>query len=141
MVNDSSGSYLTILRPYHYIGLELAQSIYAIVLKQKATRQTVYYNAVVAAYAKKDLKARDRFDFEGGFCARGKLIISKKSKDEKILHLGLKDGAIVKKNINKDQSIKLNDVRLNLPNDIVKAKNYQYSLVQMFIKIQYQTLK
>ena len=30
MVTDSSGSYSAIWRPYHYIGLELAQSIYAI---------------------------------------------------------------------------------------------------------------
>jgi predicted homoserine dehydrogenase-like protein len=129
MVTDSSGSYSAIWRPYHYIGLELAQSIYAISLDQKATGQTINYNADVAAYAKKDLKIGDRLDGEGGFCARGKLITSKKSKDEKILTLGLTDGAIVKKDINKDQSIKLNDVELNLPEDVVKARQYQYDLI------------
>ena len=35
--------------------------------------------------AKKDLKAGDRLDGEGGFCARGRLVTSQKSKDEKIL--------------------------------------------------------
>jgi|TARA_B110000914_G_scaffold191396_1_gene177931 hypothetical protein len=45
------------------------------------------------------------------------------------------DGAFVKKNINKDQSIKLDDVELNLPDDIIKASNYQYNLVQMVKKI------
>ena len=129
MVTDVSGSYSAIWRPYHYIGLELAQSIYAIALDQKATGQTINYNADVAAYAKKDLKAGDRLDGEGGFCARGKLITSKKSKDEKILPLGLTDGAIVKKDINKDQSIRLNDVELNLPEDVVKARQYQYDLI------------
>ena len=129
MVTDVSGSYSAIWRPYHYIGLELAQSIYAIALDQKATGQTINYNADVAAYAKKDLKAGDRLDGEGGFCARGKLITSKKSKDEKILPLGLTDGAIVKKDINKDQSIRLNDVELNLPEDVVKARQYQYNLI------------
>ena len=129
MVTDSSGSYSAIWRPYHYIGLELAQSIYAIALDKKATGQTVNYNADVAAYAKKDLKAGDRLDGEGGFCARGKLITSKKSKDERILPLGLTDGAIINKNINKDQSIKLDDVELNLPEDVVKARQYQYDLV------------
>ena len=87
------------------------------------------YNADVAAYAKKDLKAGDRLDGEGGFCARGKLITSKRSKDERILPLGLTDGAIINKNINKDQSIKLDDVELNLPEDVVKARQYQYDLV------------
>ncbi|MDA7453096.1 homoserine dehydrogenase [Candidatus Pelagibacter ubique] len=96
MVTDLSGSYSAIWRPYHYIGLELAQSIYAISLDQKATGQTINYNADVAAYAKKDLKIGDRLDGEGGFCARGKLITSKKSKDEKILPLGLTDGAIAR---------------------------------------------
>ena len=59
MVTDVSGSYSAIWRPYHYIGLELAQSIYAIALDQKATGQTINYNADVAAYAKKDLKEGD----------------------------------------------------------------------------------
>ena len=129
MVTDASGSYSAIWRPYHYIGLELAQSIYSISLDKKATGYTKNYNAEVASYAKKDLKVGERLDGEGGFCARGKLITSQKSKEEKILPLGLTDGAILKQNINKDESIKLEDVELNLPNDIVKARQYQYDLI------------
>ena len=129
MVTDSSGSYSAIWRPYHYIGLELAQSIYSIALDQKATGHTKNYNADVAAYAKKDLKIGEKLDGEGGFCARGKLVTSKKSKQENMLPLGLTDGAIVKRNIMKDESIKLDDVELNLPNDVVKARQYQYDLI------------
>ena len=129
MVTDTSGSYSAIWRPYHYIGLELAQSIYSISLDKKATGYTKNYNAEVASYAKKDLKVGERLDGEGGFCARGKLITSQKSKEEKILPLGLTDGAILKQNINKDESIKLEDVELNLPDDIVKARQYQYDLI------------
>ena len=129
MVTDASGSYSAIWRPYHYIGLELAQSIYSISLDKKATGYTKNYNAEVASYAKKDLKVGERLDGEGGFCARGKLITSQKSKEEKILPLGLTDGAILKQNINKDESIKLEDVELNLPDDIVKARQYQYDLI------------
>ena len=129
MVTDSSGSYSSIWRPYHYIGLELAQSIYSIALDQKATGQIVNYNADVAAYAKKDLKTGERLDGEGGFCVRGKLITSKKSKDEKILPLGLTDGAIVKRDIDKDQSIRIDDVELNLPEEVAKARQYQYDSI------------
>jgi predicted homoserine dehydrogenase-like protein len=68
-------------------------------------------------------------DGEGGFCARGKLITSQKSKEENILPLGLTNGAILKRNINKNESIKLEDVELNLPDDIVKARQYQYDLI------------
>ena len=129
MVTDSSGNYSAIWRPYHYIGLELAQSIYSIALENKATGFTKYYNAEVASYAKKNLKSGERLDGEGGYCVKGKLINSKKSKEEKILPLGLTDGAITKKNINKDQAIMLSDVELDLPKQLIDAREYQYNLI------------
>ena len=78
---------------------------------------------------KKDLKVGDKLDGEGGFCARGKLITSKKSKDEKILPLGLTDGAVVTNDIKKDQIIKISDVELNLPKEVIEARDYQYNLI------------
>jgi len=128
MVTDDSGNYSAIWRPYHYIGLELAQSIYSIALDNKATGFTKNYNADVASYAKKDLKIGEKLDGEGGFCARGRLITSEKSKIEKILPLGLTDNAIVKRNIRKDEVIKIEDVELNLPKEVIEARNYQYNL-------------
>ena len=129
MVTDETGSFSAIWRPYHYIGLELAQSIYSIALDKKATGFTKKYNAEVASIAKKDLKIGDKLDGEGGFCARGKLITSVKSKKEKLLPLGLTDNAIVKKDILKDEVIKLDDVELNLPTEVIEARQYQYNLI------------
>ncbi len=129
MVTDYSGNYSAIWRPYHYIGLELAQSIYSIALDNRATGFTKNYNAEVASIAKKDLKKGEKLDGEGGFCARGRLITSEKSKKEKILPLGLTDNAILKKDINKDEIIKINDVKLNLPNEVIFARDYQYNLI------------
>ena len=129
MITDSSGNYSAIWRPYHYIGLELAQSIYSIALDNRATGFTNSYNAEVAAIAKKDLKKGEKLDGEGGFCAKGKLITSEKSKKEKILPLGLTDNAKLIKNISKDKIIKLEDVELNLPIEVIEARNYQYNLI------------
>ena len=129
MVTDSSGNYSAIWRPYHYIGLELAQSIYSIALDNKATGYTKNYNADVASLAKKDLKGGEKLDGEGGFCVRGKLITSQKSKKEMILPLGLTDNAILKKNIKKDEVVKLDDVELNLPTEVIQAREYQYNLI------------
>ncbi len=129
MVTDSSGRYSAIWRPYHYIGLELAQSIYSIVLDNKATGHTKNFNAEVASIAKKDLKAGEKLDGEGGYCARGRLISSKKSKKEKILPMGLTDNAILKKDIKKDEFISLDDVELNLEKEIVEAREYQFNLI------------
>ena len=129
MVTDSSGNYSAIWRPYHYIGLELAQSIYSIALDNRATGFTKNYNAEVASIAKKDLKKGEKLDGEGGFCARGRLITSEKSKKEKILPLGLTDNAILKKDVSKDETIKIEDVELNLPKEVVEARDYQYNLI------------
>ena len=129
MVTDETGNYSAIWRPYHYIGLELAQSIYSIALDNKATGFTKNYNADVASYAKKDLKIGEKLDGEGGFCARGKLISSQKSRKENILPLGLTDNAIVKKNILKNQLIRISDVKLNLPEEVKTARKYQYGLL------------
>ena len=130
MVTDSSGNYSAIWRPYHYIGLELAQSIYSIALDNRATGFTKNYNADVASYAKKDLKKGDMLDGEGGFCARGRLVTSEKSKKEEILPLGLTDNAVLKRDVNKDSIIKLKDVELNHPEEVVEAREYQYNIIK-----------
>ena len=129
MVTDSSGNYSAIWRPYHYIGLELAQSIYSISLDLKPTGFTKNYNSDVGAIAKKDLKTGEKLDGEGGFCARGKLISSQKSKEDGILPLGLTDSAIVKRNIKRDELIKLTDVDIDLPKEVLEAREYQYNLI------------
>ena len=129
MVTDETGTYSAIWRPYHYIGLELAQSIYSIALEKKATGFTKFYNAEVASFAKKDLKVGEKLDGEGGFCARGKLTTSDNSKKYNILPLGLSDGAILKKDIKKDALITLDDVQLDLPKEVNDAREYQYNLL------------
>ena len=129
MVTDSTGNYSAIWRPYHYIGLELAQSIYSIALDNRATGYTKNYNAEVGSVAKKNLKVGEILDGEGGFCARGKLITSHKSKSEMILPLGLTDNAILKKDIKKDEVIKIEDVELKLPKEVIEARDYQYNLI------------
>ena len=129
MVTDSSGNYSAIWRPYHYIGLELAQSIYSIVLDNKATGYTKNFNADIASVAKKDLKAGEKLDGEGGYCSRGRLISSKRSKEEKILPMGFTDNAVLKRDIKKDEFICMDDVYLSVQKEIIEAREYQYKLI------------
>ena len=130
MITDKSGKYSALWRPYHYIGLELAQSIYSIVLDKKATGQTKYYNADVIAVAKKDLNVGDILDGEGGFAVRGRLFSSQESVKNNYLPLGLTDGAILKKKIKKDQYIKLDDVEINWKEEVLTARKYQNKLIK-----------
>ena len=89
MVTDNSGEYSAIWRPYHYVGLELAQSIYSIALDRKPTGYTKFFNADVVSVAKKDLASGEILDGEGGFASRGRLVTSKDSIEGKFLPLGL----------------------------------------------------
>ena len=57
------------------------------------------------------------------------LVTSNVSKEKKILPLGLTDGAIITNDIKKDQIITLNDVELNLPKEVLEAREYQYNLI------------
>ena len=47
-----------------------------------------------------------------------------------ILPLGLTDNAVLKRNISKDEVIRLDDVELHLPAEVTEARNYQYGLIK-----------
>ena len=129
MVTDNSGEYSAIWRPYHYVGLELAQSIYSIALDRKPTGYTKFFNADVVSVAKKDLASGEILDGEGGFASRGRLVASKDSIEGKFLPLGLSDGAKIKKSIKKDEFIKIDDVEINWKQEVLKAREYQTKIL------------
>ena len=129
MVTDNSGEYSAIWRPYHYVGLELAQSIYSIALDRKPTGYTKFFNADVVSVAKKELASGEILDGEGGFAARGRLAASKDSIGGNFLPLGLSDGARTKKSIKKDEFIKIDDVEINWKQEVLKAREYQTKIL------------
>ena len=129
MVTDNSGEYSAIWRPYHYVGLELAQSIYSIALDKKSTGHTKFFNADVVSIAKKDLSSGEILDGEGGFTSRGRLVTSRNSVDSNFLPLGLSDGAKTKKSIKKDEFIKIDDVEINWNQEVLKAREYQIKIL------------
>jgi len=129
MVTDNSGEYSAIWRPYHYVGLELAQSIYSIALDKKSTGCTKFFNADVVSIAKKDLSSGEILDGEGGFTSRGRLVTSRNSVDNNFLPLGLSDGAKTKKSIKKDEFIKIDDVEINWNQEVLKAREYQIKVL------------
>ena len=129
MVTDNSGEYSAIWRPYHYVGLELAQSIYSIALDKKSTGHTKFFNADVVSIAKKDLSSGEILDGEGGFTSRGRLVTSRNSVNSNFLPLGLSDGAKIKKSIKKDEFIKIDDVEIDWNQEVLKAREYQIKIL------------
>lgn len=86
---DRSGRFAALYRPYHLIGLELNVSIVNAVLRGEPTGHTRDWRGDVVAVAKRDLKAGERLDGEGGFTVWGKLVPAARSAAMAALPIGL----------------------------------------------------
>ena len=71
---DASGRYAAMYKPYHLIGLELNISVLSAALRGEPTGQPHGFRGDVAAVAKRDLRAGEMLDGEGGYTVWGKLV-------------------------------------------------------------------
>ena len=72
LLPDSSYQYMALYRPTHAIGLELGISVASAALRGEATGAATGFRSDVVATAKRDLKAGETLDGEGGYCVWGK---------------------------------------------------------------------
>ncbi|KAJ0124474.1 saf domain-containing protein [Diaporthe amygdali] len=107
---DSSGKYAAQYKPYHLIGLELGISVATIMCRGEPTGQTKTWAGDVVATAKRDLKAGEKLDGEGGFTVYGKLMKAEDSIAISGLPIGLAHGFVLKIDIRKDQGLSWDDV-------------------------------
>ncbi|AKS30649.1 NAD(P)H-dependent oxidoreductase [Mycolicibacterium goodii] len=119
---DETGRYGSLYRPYHMIGLELAVSIASAVLRNEATGSPTGFRGDVMTTAKRDLKAGEKLDGEGGFTVFGKLAPAEISLDRNALPLGLAHGATLVRDIAKDETISWDDVRVDESQFAVKIR-------------------
>lgn len=126
---DDSGRYGSLYRPYHMIGLELGVSIASAVLRGEATGSATGFRGDVVTTAKKDLKAGETLDGEGGFTAFGKLAPAHVSLAREALPLGLAHGMKLIRDVPKDQTISWNDVA---PDESLQAVQLRRELESEF---------
>ena len=107
---DETGRYGSLYRPYHMIGLELGVSIASAVLRGEPTGAPTGFRGDVVTTAKRDLKAGETLDGEGGFTVFGKLRPTSFSLEQEALPLGLAHGAKLIRDVPKDRSVTWNDV-------------------------------
>ena len=107
---DASGEYASMYKPYHLIGLELGVTVASVGLRKEATGCALAWHADVVASAKRDLKAGETLDGEGGFCVYGKLMSARDSLALAGLPLGLAHGIKVKKSIKAGTPLSYGDV-------------------------------
>lgn len=110
MQTDSTGKYAMQYKPYHLIGLELGYSIASIMCRDEPTGQTKTWAGDVVATAKKDLKAGEKLDGEGGFMVYGKLMPAERSMEIEGLPIGLAHGLVLKNDIKQGHGLSWKDV-------------------------------
>jgi predicted homoserine dehydrogenase-like protein len=74
LVTDATGRFAAMYKPFHLIGLELGISVASAALRREATGAATGFRGDVVATAKRDLRAGEVLDGEGGFCVWGKLM-------------------------------------------------------------------
>ncbi|KAA5835219.1 flagellar biosynthesis protein FlgA [Saccharopolyspora hirsuta] len=89
---DPTGRYGALYRPYHMIGLELGISIASAVLRGEPTGAPDAFRGDVVAVAKRDLRAGEVLDGEGGFTVHGELTPARASLAADALPIGLAHG-------------------------------------------------
>ncbi len=107
---DPSGRFGELYRPYHMIGLELGVSIATAALRGEATGAPTSFRGDVVTTAKKDLRAGDTLDGEGGYTVFGKLAPAAVSLDRNALPLGLAHGMKLIRDVPKDRTVSWGDV-------------------------------
>lgn len=113
VVTDPTGRNMVLYRKWHLIGLELGISVASIGIRSEATGVPKHFNADVIATAKRDLKAGEMLDGEGGYTVFGKLFPAKKSLQLGSVPLGLAHNLRLKRPVAKDQSLTWEDVEVD----------------------------
>ncbi|EMR71856.1 putative saf domain-containing protein [Eutypa lata UCREL1] len=125
---DSTGRYAAQYKPYHLIGLELGVSIATIMCRGEPTGQTKTWAGDVVATAKKDLKAGEKLDGEGGFMVYGKLMTAEDSMEIEGLPIGLAHGIVLKKDVKKDQGLSWGDVEYSSKSQAISVRKEMEAL-------------
>jgi predicted homoserine dehydrogenase-like protein len=113
VVTDPDGRNMVLYKKWHLIGLELGISVASVGLRGESTGVPIYFNADVIATAKRDLKAGETLDGEGGYTVFGKLFPAKKSLALGSLPLGLAHNLKLIRSVAKDQSLTWADVAID----------------------------
>jgi len=113
MLQDKSGHYAALYRPIHMIGLELGISVLSVALRGEATGAPHCFNSDVVATAKRDLKAGEILDGEGGYCVWGRQMPAAASLSGGHLPLGLAHDLPLQRDIAAGEALRWSDVRLD----------------------------
>jgi predicted homoserine dehydrogenase-like protein len=110
---DDSGRYACLYKRWHLIGLEVGISVASVGLRGEATGAATCFNADAVATAKRDLKAGETLDGEGGYTVWGKLLPAAASLDGGALPLGLAHGVRLLRPVRQGGVLRWSDVAID----------------------------
>jgi predicted homoserine dehydrogenase-like protein len=122
MLPDRSGHYAALYRPIHMIGLELGISVASVALRKEPTGAPTGFRSDVIATAKRDLKAGEILDGEGGFCVWGKQVPAERSLAEGFLPLGLAHEVKLERDVAEGECLTWSDVVYDKNDIAVKVR-------------------
>jgi predicted homoserine dehydrogenase-like protein len=128
VVTDESGRVSALYRPFHLIGLELNVSILSAALRHEATGAPTDFRGDVVATAKRNLKAGETLDGEGGACVWGKLLPAATSLQIGGLPIGLANRVPLLRDVQAGQCVTWADVRIDATDAAYRYRREMESL-------------
>ena len=128
---DPSGRYFTLYKRWHLIGLEVGRSVASVALRREATGVAQGWHADVVATAKRDLKAGEMLDGEGGYTVWGKLLPAQTSARMGGLPLGLAHQVKLVRDVKKGQSLCWDDVAMDTSLPAYKVRKEMETLFKV----------
>ncbi len=126
-----SGPYYLLYRPYHLTSIETPLSIArAYFYGEPTITPDCGLVSEVITLAKKDLRAGDVIDGIGRYMVYGLIEQYSKARQEDLLPIGISQGCILKKDMEKDQPIKYNDVSFVKDSLVLKLRKSQDKLCE-----------
>jgi predicted homoserine dehydrogenase-like protein len=119
---DASGRYACMYKRWHLIGLEVGISIASVGLRGEPTGCATGWRADAVAVAKKDLKAGEVLDGEGGYTVIGRLMPAEDSLSKACLPLGLAHGWKMLRPVAAGQPLTWSDVAVDANVPAVKLR-------------------
>ncbi|MGJ4949029.1 NAD(P)H-dependent oxidoreductase [Bradyrhizobium sp. HKCCYLS20291] len=128
---DSSGRYAAMYKPYHLIGLELNISVLSAALRNEPTGQPLGFRGDVVAVAKKNLRAGEMLDGEGGYTVWGKVLPAKTSLQVGALPIGLAHRVKLTHDVARGAVVRWSDVAFDAADETVRVRK---AMEQMFAR-------
>jgi predicted homoserine dehydrogenase-like protein len=119
---DPSGRYACLYKRWHLIGLEVGISVASVALRNEPTGSPTGWRADAVAIAKRDLRAGELLDGEGGYTVVGKLMPAADSSALRVLPLGLAHGWKVVKAVPAGEPVRWSDVVVDESNSAVRVR-------------------